>query len=227
MAMAHYVLNVTFNPYANAKSTPLPRRLSAHIEADEDTELLTRTRSRRRSRSAESGSFFFFTSTLRFSLGPSIAAAKRRWRDDARRRKQAKIDASNDEMSKAATLEHQAKTATTSFAAYKALNAEGAPIAWFPPRIKVFFANEQIDKAGARLESSTAFKEPELSGWMKYNWMIEIPQADYSALGRAIADLENAEPLLSVTKLTIRAQPDQAEFQAVDMVATNYIQKKQ
>ena len=141
--------------------------------------------------------------------------------------KQAKIDASKDEMSKAATLEQQAKAATTNFAAFKALNADGAPIAWFPPRVKVFFANEQIDKAGARLESSTAFKEPELSGWMKYNWLIEIPQADYSALGRAVADLENAEPLLCITKLTVRAQSDQAEFQAVDLVATNYIQKKQ
>ncbi len=140
--------------------------------------------------------------------------------------KQAKIDASKGEMMKAGTLENQAKSATTSFAAYKALNPEGAPIAWFPPRIKVFFANEQIDKAGARLETSVAPKEPELAAWMKYNWLIEIPQADYSALGKAISDLENTEPLLSVTKLTIRAQTDQAEFQTVDLVATNYIQKK-
>ncbi len=142
------------------------------------------------------------------------------------RDKQAKIDASKGEMAKAGTLENQAKSATTSFAALKALNAEGAPIAWFPPRIKVFFANDQIDKAGARLESSLAPKEPELSGWMKYNWLVEIPQADYAALGKAISDLENAEPLLSVTKLHIRAQTEQAEFQTVDMVATNYIQKK-
>jgi hypothetical protein len=139
---------------------------------------------------------------------------------------QAKLSSSKSEMAKASTLENQAKAATTRFAALKALNSEGAPIAWFPPRIKVFFANEQIDKAVAKLENSTAFKEPELAGWMKYNWMINIPQADYSAIGKAIADLENAEPLLSITKLTIRAQPEQAQFQAVDFVATNFIQKK-
>jgi hypothetical protein len=140
--------------------------------------------------------------------------------------KQAKLDSSKDEMSKAATLEHQAKAATTRFAALKGLNAEGAPIAWFPPRVKVFFANEQIDKAVARLENSSTFKEPELASWMKYTWMIDIPQADYSAVGKAIADLENAEPLLSITKVTIRGQPEQGEFQAVDLVATNFIQKK-
>ena len=159
-----------------------------------------------------------------FFLGPLDRS--RASMQDAIKDKLAKIDASKGEMAKAATLENQAKTATTSFAAYKALNAEGAPIAWFPPRIKVFFANDQIDKAGARLESSIAPKEPELAGWMKYNWLIEIPQADYAALGRAISDLENSEPLLSVTKLNIRAQNDQAEFQAVNLVATNYIQKK-
>jgi hypothetical protein len=139
---------------------------------------------------------------------------------------QAKLSSSKDEMAKAVTLEKQAKAATTRFAALKALNSEGAPIAWFPPRIKLFFANEQIDKAVAKLESSTAFKEPELAAWTKYNWMINIPQADYAAIGKAIADLENAEPLLSITKLTIRAQPEQSQFQAVDFVATNFIQKK-
>ncbi len=140
--------------------------------------------------------------------------------------KQGKLNASKGDMSKAASLENQAKAATAKFAALKGLNSEGAPIAWFPPRIKVFFANEQIDKAGARLETSIAFKEPELSGWMKYNWLVEIPQADYAAFGKAIADLENAEPLLSVTKLTIRAQAEQSEFQVIHLVATNYIQKK-
>lgn len=164
--------------------------------------------------------YVYFT----FFLGP--LARSRNTMLTQIRDKQSKIDSSKGDMSKAAALENQAKAATAKFAALKALNSEGAPIAWFPPRIKVFFANEQVDKAGARLETSVSFKEPELSGWMKYNWLVEIPQADYAALGKAIADLENAEPLLSITKLTLRAQTDQSEFQTVDFVATNYIQKK-
>ena len=161
--------------------------------------------------------FSFFLGPLNRSRNTMTAAM-----DDT----QHKLNSSKDEMSKAATLEHQAKSATTRFAALKKLNSEGAPIAWFPPRIKVFFANEQIDKAVARLENSTPFKEAEMAGWMKYNWMIDIPQADYSALGKAVADLENAEPLLSITKVAIRALPEQGQFQAVDLVATNFIQKK-
>jgi len=140
--------------------------------------------------------------------------------------KQSKLDSSKSEMSKAASLEQQAKTATTRFAAFKALNPEGAPIAWFPPRIKVFFANEQIDKAVARLEGSFGFKQAELADWLRYNWVINIPQADYARLGKAIADLENTEPLLSVTKISIHSLQDQPQFQQVDLVASNIIQKK-
>src|SRR3984893_2075163 len=119
--------------------------------------------------------------------------------------RQSKLDSSKGDISKATNLDHQAAKATARFAALKALNPEGAPIAWFPPRIKVFFANQQIDKANARLETSSAFKESELAEWMKYNWAIDLPQAEFVSLGTAIAELENTEPLLSITKIKIQA----------------------
>ena len=161
--------------------------------------------------------FSFFLGPLNRSRNTMLAAMKD---------KQGKLNSSKSEMSKAATLEQQAKTATTRFAAFKAMNPEGAPIAWFPPRMKVFFANEQIDKAAARLEGTVGFKQAELADWLKYNWLINLPQADYATVGKAIADLENAEPLLSITKLSIHLMQDQPQFQQVDLVASNIIQKK-
>ena len=140
--------------------------------------------------------------------------------------RQAKLSSSKNDLSRAATLERDAKNATARYAALRALNPEGAPIAWFPPRIKVFFANEQIDKAGAKLENSTSLKQPELSGWTKYLWAIDLPQADYSTLGKAISDLENAEPLLTITRLAIQVTPDQPQYQQVDLRVANMIQKK-
>ena len=80
------------------------------------------------------------------------------------------------EVAKAATLERQAKDAMARFAALKGLAPEGAPIAWFPPRAKAFFADQGIDRAVARLESNTNFKQSELAAWTKYNWLIELPQ---------------------------------------------------
>jgi hypothetical protein len=139
---------------------------------------------------------------------------------------QKKIEGSKGEMTKAAVLERQAKDATGRFAALKTLSPDGAPIAWFPPRVKTFFANQQIDKAVARLESNTNFKQAELSGWTRYNWLIELPQADFAALGKSIADLENAEPLLSISKLSIHVVPNESQFQQVGIAATTVIEKR-
>ncbi len=139
---------------------------------------------------------------------------------------QGKIDSSKTEIMKASNLEKQATSATTRFAALKTLSPEGAPIAWFPPRMKTFFANQQMDKATARLESSAPYKEADLAQWMRHNWLIELPQADFSTLGKALAALENSEPLLSITRINIRALPDDQQFQQVTLTASTAILKR-
>ena len=63
---------------------------------------------------------------------------------------QTKVGSSKGDMQKATNLERQATEATARFTAYKALSPEGAPIAWFPSRIKLFFANQKIDRSNAR-----------------------------------------------------------------------------
>lgn len=140
--------------------------------------------------------------------------------------RQGKLSASKGEMAKAANLEQQATKATARFAALKGLNPEGAPIAWFPPRIKTFFANQQIDKALARLEGSAPFKQTELAEWARYNWIVDLPQADFVALGKALAELENTEPLLAISRLKIQTLPDQPQFQQVALTASTIIQKR-
>jgi hypothetical protein len=140
--------------------------------------------------------------------------------------RQKKIANSKTEMAKSANLERQAKDAMARFAALKELSPEGAPIAWFPPRVKTFFANQGIDRAIARLESNTNFKQTELAAWTKYNWLIDLPQADFAALGKSIAELENSQPLLSLTKLSIHVLPEQPQLQQVAIAATTVIEKR-
>jgi hypothetical protein len=139
---------------------------------------------------------------------------------------QSKISNSKNELAKTANLEKQADASTKRFAALKALSPEGAPIAWFPPRVKTFFASQEIDKATARLENSTAYKETDLADWMRYNWLIELPQADFSVLGKAISSLENTEPLLSITRITIRALPEDPQFQQVSLSVSTAMVKR-
>jgi hypothetical protein len=108
----------------------------------------------------------------------------------------------------------------------RTLSPEGAPIAWFPPRIKNFFAEQHIDKATARLDSTTACKEKELAAWSRSNWSIDLPQADFITLGKALAKLENTEPLLSIKRLTIHSSTDSPQLQQVTLTLTTLIDKK-
>lgn len=139
---------------------------------------------------------------------------------------QAKVGTSKSDMSKASNLERQATDATSRFAALKALSPEGAPIAWFPPRVKLFFANQQIERANARLEGSAPYKEPELTSWMRYSWLIDLPQSDFATVSRAIAELENSEPLLAIGRLTIKTLSDDPQFQQVGLTANTTILKR-
>lgn len=161
--------------------------------------------------------FSFFLGPLNRSRDSMLATI-----DDV----QGKLGSSKNELAKTANLERQATNATTRFAALKALSPEGAPIAWFPPRLKTFFATQEIDKSTARLESSVVYKEPDLASWMRYNWTIDLPQTDFATLGKAVAALENSEPLLSVMRITVRAMPDDPQFQQVTLNASTALLKR-
>jgi hypothetical protein len=139
---------------------------------------------------------------------------------------QGKVASSKSEMTRASNLEKQADASTKRFAALKALTPEGAPIAWFPPRMKTFFANLEIDRVTARLENSSTYKETDLANWMRYNWLLDLPQTDFSTLGKAVAALENTEPLLSITRISIKALPEDPQFQQVTISASTAMVKR-
>jgi hypothetical protein len=139
---------------------------------------------------------------------------------------QTKISTSKTEISKATKLEETAHSATVRYDALRALSPDGAPIAWFPPRMRTFLTNHQIDKGTTRLETNNPFKEKELADWSRYLWIIDLPQADYESLGNAIAQLENTNPLLSIKKLRIHAATEDPEMQKVVFTAATIIYKK-
>lgn len=139
---------------------------------------------------------------------------------------QAKMASSKSDLLKVKNLERQASAATARFGALQGLSPEGAPIAWFPPRIKSFFANEKIDKANARLDTSEAFSQPELSAWINDSWTIDIPETDFATVGAAIAKLENTEPLTAIEKLSIHASASEPQYQQVTMVLATTLVKR-
>jgi len=139
---------------------------------------------------------------------------------------QAKTDSSKTEIKKTDNLEIQAKEATGRYDALKATTADGAPIAWFPPKMRAFFADQGINKVTARLESSADFKQKELADWAKDTWAIDLPESEYGDLGKAIAELENSEPLLTIQHLVIHAVPDEPQYQEASLIAQTALLKK-
>jgi hypothetical protein len=139
---------------------------------------------------------------------------------------QSKTASSKSDITKAARLEESARAATSHYEALRTLSPEGAPIAWFPPRIKTFLAEQHIDKATVRLDSTSACKEKELSAWSRLTWTIDLPQTDFIILGKAIAKLENSEPLISIRKLTIRGSTEASNAQQVALNISTLIDNK-
>ena len=122
-------------------------------------------------------------------------------------------------MRKTANLEVQAQEATTRYQALKATTQSGAPIAWFPPKMRNFFAAHGIEKASVKLAATNGYKEPEMSDWIRDTWAIDLPSCDYDTFAKALAQIENTEPLYAVQKISIRAVPEQPQFQQASLTA--------
>jgi hypothetical protein len=97
------------------------------------------------------------------------------------------------------------------------LTPAGAPVAWFPPLMKSFFAADQIEIGHVRLLNTTALKQSELATYSKMDWIIDIPHTDFLLLGLSIARLENERVLSNITGIQIHAVQDRPEFQSVTL----------
>jgi hypothetical protein len=134
-----------------------------------------------------------------------------------------KISEADGKMRGFNTLKAQATEAGELVAQVKAFIPNGAPIAWFPPRLRAFFDRQGLKNSVVRLRS-TERPEPELSKEFTNGiWVIEIPQVDYFPLGIAIAGLENEEYLLEITDLRIAAKAETPESQYVTIEAATLL----
>lgn len=129
---------------------------------------------------------------------------------------QAKLANAESEIQKCARLEEEARFFTTRFALIQEQIPQGAPIAWFPPAMRNFFAGFDVPVNPVRLVNSAPLRDSNLSDFLRHEWTMEVPQIDYHALGRVLAALENEQPLLSIKHLHIGPSAiDGPEFQTV------------
>jgi len=88
----------------------------------------------------------------------------------------------------------------------------GEPITWFPPRIVDFFKRQGIDKV-APPRKGTEAGDPNMPGFKKIAWTIDLPRTEFIQLGIAIAGLENEDPLLEITGVQIEESNDNFQYQ--------------
>jgi len=124
-----------------------------------------------------------------------------------------KIAEARKQIKRTQDLEAQAGEVSETLEEVKGMIPEGAPIAWFPPKIAEYFKKQGIEKATTTLNGE--FSDPELEGFRKLTWTIMLPKVGYSKLGIAVAGLENEMPLLEVTKMVLEASKDDPLQQTV------------
>jgi hypothetical protein len=117
----------------------------------------------------------------------------------------------------AAQLEQTARNSIARSTTLEKLTPAGAPVAWFPPLMKSFFAADQIEISHVRLLNTTALRQSELTTYSKMDWVIDIPHTDLLLLGLSIARLENERVLSNITGIEIHAVQDKPEFQSVTL----------
>ena len=131
------------------------------------------------------------------------------------------IAKSKSTLKRGKAVQEQARVAQETLAQVSDLIPDGAPIAWFPPRIHAFFDRHALKGSIVRPGALDSAPDPTLHNFRTADWSIDLPQAGLTPLGIALAGLENEEKLLEITHLQISTPADNPEKQHVSMnVAT-------
>jgi hypothetical protein len=122
-----------------------------------------------------------------------------------------RLEEARKQIKRTQQLEQQAPESLAVLDSINSLIPEGAPIAWFPPKMAEFFKRQGVEKAAARLTNEEA--EKDLAGYRRLIWTVDLPKVEFISLAIAIAGLENEEPLLEISNIQIESIPADVQFQ--------------
>ena len=86
------------------------------------------------------------------------------------------ISAAKAQIAKTADLEQKAPVATAFLTSLKNSIPDGAPIAWFPPKMTDFFKSHGIEKCTTHLVSESPDAMP---GFKRLVWSIDVPKVEF------------------------------------------------
>lgn len=130
---------------------------------------------------------------------------------------------SNSQIQKAKDMESDFASATLVMRQVEAMIPDGSPVAWFPTRMSEFFKKQGIDRVATRMTGDTPDKE--IPVFRHIAWGVDVPRVDFVTFGKAIATLENEEPLIDISAIQIDASRDDVETQHVFLTVNNLVKK--
>ena len=117
------------------------------------------------------------------------------------------------QVARSRSVEEQARASQEIIAQANDMIPEGAPIAWFPPRMTAFFNRHNLKGVAVRGGGVSGAPDPALKDFHSGEWTLELPPTSINQLGITLAGLENEEKLMEITHLQIAATADAPEKQ--------------
>jgi hypothetical protein len=136
---------------------------------------------------------------------------------------QPKLDKAASDFAALEGLKVRVPEATQTMDAVGAMIPEGAPMAWFPPRIAEFMKRHGIDRCTTRLTNE--LPDPDMPGYKRLVWSVELPKVEFIPFSIALAGLDNEEPLLEIANIQVEANRDNPQFQRVLMTVSNIVRQ--
>ncbi|MEO6740038.1 MAG: hypothetical protein ABIP20_07290 [Chthoniobacteraceae bacterium] len=134
-----------------------------------------------------------------------------------------KIAAARAQILKTKAIEDKAPASQHLLDQVQAMIPQGSPIAWVPTQISELFKREGIEKSSARMSGEPV--EKELTGFGKYAWAVEVPSVEFVTFGKALAALENDEPLMEIQTVEIESGRTDVQFQHVSITLQNIVRQ--
>jgi hypothetical protein len=131
------------------------------------------------------------------------------------------IDKAKEQLKRSAGVQNEAPKAKASIEQIDAMIPEGAPVSWFPVLVADFFKKAGFDKAVTHMNNETTDKDT--PGYKKVSWSIDVPRVDCNGFARAVAQLENEQPLVEIQSLSIESMRDDPEGQHVLLTVQNIV----
>jgi hypothetical protein len=105
----------------------------------------------------------------------------------------------------------------------EAMIPDGSPVAWFPTQMQEFFKRQGIDRSSTRMTGDVGDRE--LPKFRHIAWGVDLPKVDFVTFGKAIAALENEQPLIEISAVQVDASRDDVEAQHVFITVNNLVKK--